>query len=113
VVLTDAGARLLNTHAASSPRLGAHGRSWRTNATATRDTFALGLPPSLGNSVTGSAGESVRSKSSNARLATVEGLSAYILEWLNVGRVDCALVYNAARVEYGGPAAVGWMISFT
>ncbi len=28
-------------------------------------------------------------------LATVEGLSAYMLEWLNVGRVDCALVYNA------------------
>jgi len=26
---------------------------------------------------------------------TVEGLSTYILEWLNVGRVDCALVYNA------------------
>ena len=25
----------------------------------------------------------------------MEGLSAYILEWLSVGRVDCALVYNA------------------
>jgi LysR family nitrogen assimilation transcriptional regulator len=31
----------------------------------------------------------------NASLATVEGLSVYMLEWLNVGRVDCALVYNA------------------
>jgi LysR family nitrogen assimilation transcriptional regulator len=30
------------------------------------------------------------------RLATVEGLSAYMIEWLNLGRVDCALVYNAA-----------------
>jgi hypothetical protein len=33
----------------------------------------------------------------NARLATAEGLSAYILEWLNSGRADCALVYNAAN----------------
>jgi LysR family transcriptional regulator, nitrogen assimilation regulatory protein len=31
----------------------------------------------------------------NARLATVEGLSVYMLEWLSIGRVDCALVYNA------------------
>jgi LysR family nitrogen assimilation transcriptional regulator len=31
----------------------------------------------------------------NASLATVEGLSVYMLEWLNIGRVDCALVYNA------------------
>jgi len=57
--------------------------------------FALGLPPSLGSTVTVPLVKAFASSLPNARLATVEGLSAYILEWLNVGRVDCALVYNA------------------
>src|SRR6202034_186202 len=57
--------------------------------------FVLGLPPSLGRSVTVPLVKAFRSRLPNASLATVEGLSAYMLEWLNVGRVDCALVYNA------------------
>jgi len=58
--------------------------------------FALGLPPSLGCSVTVPLVKAFAEQLPNANLVTVEGLSAYILEWLNVGRVDCALVYNAA-----------------
>jgi len=54
------------------------------------------LPPSLGRSVTVPLVKAFGQLLPNAQLATVEGLSAYILEWLNVGRVDCALVYNAA-----------------
>ena len=30
------------------------------------------------------------------RLSVVEGLSTYVLEWLAIGRVDCAVVYNVA-----------------
>jgi LysR family nitrogen assimilation transcriptional regulator len=58
--------------------------------------FALGLPPSLGSSVTVPLVKAFGESLPNARLATVEGLSTYILEWLNNGRVDCALVYNAS-----------------
>jgi LysR family nitrogen assimilation transcriptional regulator len=54
------------------------------------------LPPSLGCSVTVPLVKAFGKQLPNASLVTVEGLSAYILEWLNVGRVDCALVYNAA-----------------
>ena len=61
--------------------------------------FVLGLPPSLGRSVTVPLVKAFGRRLPNARLATVEGLSAYILEWLNVGRVDCALVYNASRLR--------------
>jgi LysR family transcriptional regulator, nitrogen assimilation regulatory protein len=57
--------------------------------------FTLGLPPSLGRSVTVPLVKAFGQVLPKARLATVEGLSAYILEWLSVGRVDCALVYNA------------------
>ncbi len=55
----------------------------------------LGLPPSLGRSVTVPLVKAFGRLLPNASLATVEGLSAYMLEWLSVGRVDCALVYNA------------------
>jgi len=57
--------------------------------------FVLGLPPSLGRSVTVPLVKAFGRQLPNASLATVEGLSAYMLEWLQVGRVDCALVYNA------------------
>jgi LysR family nitrogen assimilation transcriptional regulator len=55
----------------------------------------LGLPPTLGRSVTVPLVKAFDRQLPNARLATVEGLSAYMLEWLNLGRIDCALVYNA------------------
>ncbi|HEX3847809.1 MAG TPA: LysR substrate-binding domain-containing protein, partial [Steroidobacteraceae bacterium] len=57
---------------------------------------ALGLPPSLGRSVTVPLVTAFRRVLPNANLVTVEGLTAYILEWLSMGRIDCALVYNAA-----------------
>jgi len=57
--------------------------------------FTLGLPPTLGRSVTVLLVKAFARQLPNARLATVEGLSAYVLEWLNFGRVDCALVDNA------------------
>ena len=53
------------------------------------------MPPSLGRSVTVPLVKAFGRLLPNASLATVEGLSAYMLEWLNLGRVDCALVYNA------------------
>jgi LysR family nitrogen assimilation transcriptional regulator len=58
--------------------------------------FVLGLPPSLGRSITVPLVKAFAEVLPHVRLATVEGLSVYIIEWLNVGRVDCALVYNAA-----------------
>jgi LysR family nitrogen assimilation transcriptional regulator len=82
VVLTDAGSRRARQEL-EDQRNGDSGH------------FALGLPPSLGSSVTVPLVKAFASSLPNARLATVEGLSAYILEWLNIGRVDCALVYNA------------------
>jgi len=35
-----------------------------------------------------------RERFPNATLAVVEGLSTYVMEWLAIGRVDCAVVYN-------------------
>lgn len=95
VVLTDAGARLLEHTRGILTQVGRARQELEDQRNGDSGHFALGLPPSLGSSVTVPLVKAFALNLPNARLATVEGLSAYILEWLNVGRVDCALVYNA------------------
>src|ERR1700675_197508 len=95
VVLTDAGARLLEHTRGILAQVGRARQELEDQRNGDSGHFALGLPPSLGSSVTVPLVKAFALSLPNARLATVEGLSAYILEWLNVGRVDCALVYNA------------------
>jgi len=95
VVLTDAGARLLEHTRGILTQVGRARQELEDQRNGDSGHFALGLPPSLGSSVTVPLVKAFALTLPNARLATVEGLSAYILEWLNVGRVDCALVYNA------------------
>jgi LysR family nitrogen assimilation transcriptional regulator len=95
VVLTDAGTRLLEHTRGILTQIGRARQELEDQRTGTSGHFALGLPPSLGRSVTVPLVKAFGHQLPNARLATVEGLSAYILEWLSVGRIDCALLYNA------------------
>jgi LysR family nitrogen assimilation transcriptional regulator len=95
VVLTDAGSRLLEHARGILTQLGRARQDLEEQRNGDSGHVALGLPPSLGSSVTVPLVKAFEKLLPNARLATVEGLSTYILEWLSVGRVDCALVYNA------------------
>lgn len=95
VVLTDAGTRLLEHTRGILMQIGRARQELEDQRNGDSGHFALGLPPSLGRSVTVPLVKAFAQLLPNAKLATVEGLSAYILEWLSVGRVDCALVYNA------------------
>lgn len=96
VVLTDAGARLLEHTRGILTQIGRARQDLEDQRNGDSGHFTLGLPPSLGISVTVPLVKAFGKLLPNARLATVEGLSTYILEWLTVGRVDCALVYNAS-----------------
>src|ERR1700676_4107309 len=95
VVLTDAGTRLLEHTRGILMQIGRARQDLEDQKNGDSGHFVLGLPPSLGRSVTVPLVKAFGRLLPNASLATVEGLSAYMLEWLNVGRVDCALVYNA------------------
>ena len=95
VVLTDAGTRLLEHTRGILLQIGRARQDLEDQRNGDSGHVALGLPPSLGGSVTVPLVKAFGQLLPNASLATVEGLSAYILEWLSVGRVDCALVYNA------------------
>ena len=54
----------------------------------------IGLPPSVSRTLTGPLVTAFRQQLPNATLSVVEGLSTYVMEWLAIGRVDCAVVYN-------------------
>jgi LysR family nitrogen assimilation transcriptional regulator len=58
--------------------------------------LAIALPPSVGRALTGPLVAAFRAQLPRATLSVVEGLSAYALEWLAIGRVDCAVVYHVA-----------------
>jgi LysR family nitrogen assimilation transcriptional regulator len=95
VNLTCAGSRLLEHTRGILTQVGRARQELDEQRNGDSGHFTLGLPPTLGSSVTVPLVKAFARELPNARLATVEGLSAYILEWLNIGRVDCALVYNA------------------
>lgn len=95
VVLTDAGTRLLEHTRGILAQIGRARQDLEDQLNGDSGNVMLGLPPSVGRCVTVPLVKAFKQKLPNASLATVEALSSYILEWLTVGRLDCALVYNA------------------
>jgi LysR family transcriptional regulator, nitrogen assimilation regulatory protein len=94
VVLTDAG-KLLFEHSVGILELVSRARE---ALDASRDEplgrVVLGLPPSLGRTLTVPLVETFKREWPRATLAVVEGLSAHIAEWIATGRVDVGLLYN-------------------
>jgi LysR family nitrogen assimilation transcriptional regulator len=58
--------------------------------------IVVGLPPTLARLVTAPVVREFRKRFPRASLSIVEGLSSYIHEWLQVGRIDVGLLYNPA-----------------
>jgi LysR family transcriptional regulator, nitrogen assimilation regulatory protein len=96
VTLTEAGKRLL-----------AHGRGILQQVERARidlenhrgvatGRLVVGLPPSVSRMLTTPLVGAFRERFPKASLSVVEGLSSYVLEWLTLGRVDCAVVYDVA-----------------
>lgn len=54
----------------------------------------IGLPPSVGGLLTVDLVLRFSEKFPGAQISVVEALSASLLEWLQLGRLDCALMYN-------------------
>ncbi|MCA0244927.1 MAG: LysR family transcriptional regulator [Proteobacteria bacterium] len=94
VTLTEAGKRLL-AHARGILQQVERARvDLEDQRGAATGRLAIALPPSVSRTLTGPLVRAFRERLPRAALSVVEGLSAYALEWLAIGRVDCAVVYN-------------------
>jgi LysR family transcriptional regulator, nitrogen assimilation regulatory protein len=95
VTLTEAGKRLLDHSRGLLQQVERARMDLETHRGAPAGRLVVGLPPSIGRTLTGPLVRACRERFANASLSVVEGLSTYVLEWLAIGRVDLAVLYNA------------------
>ncbi|MFO1271739.1 MAG: LysR substrate-binding domain-containing protein [Rubrivivax sp.] len=95
VTLTEAGKRLLAHGRGILQQVQRAKEDLEDQRGAASGRLAIGLPPSVSRTLTGPLVEAFRKRFPKATLTVVEGLSTYALEWLALGRIDCAAVYNA------------------
>lgn len=94
VTLTEAGKRLLAHGRGILQQVERARQDLEDQRGAASGRLAIGLPPSVSRMLTGPLVEAFRERFPKATLTIVEGLSTYVLEWLVLGRIDCAVVYN-------------------
>jgi LysR family transcriptional regulator, nitrogen assimilation regulatory protein len=96
VTLTEAGKRLLAHSRGILQQVERARHDMEDQRGAATGHVAIGLPPSVSLSMTAPLVSAFRERFPKATLTVVEGLSAYVMEWLQIGRLDCAVVYNVA-----------------
>lgn len=95
VTLTETGKRLLAHGRGILQQVARARQDLEDQRGAASGRLAIGLPPSVSRTLTAPLVEAFRERLPKAVLTMVEGLSTYVLEWLVLGRVDLAVVYNA------------------
>jgi LysR family nitrogen assimilation transcriptional regulator len=96
VTMTEAGARLLSHGRGILQQVERARHDMEDHRGAATGRIVIALPPSVSRTLTTPLVTTFRARFPKATLSVVEGLSAYVLEWLAIGRVDCAVVYNVA-----------------
>jgi LysR family transcriptional regulator, nitrogen assimilation regulatory protein len=96
VTLTEAGKRLLEHGRGILQQVERARLDIENQRGAATGRLVIGLPPSVSRTLTGPLVAAFRQRFPKATLSVVEGLSTYVMEWLAIGRVDCAVVYNVA-----------------
>ncbi|GAB4115254.1 MAG: LysR substrate-binding domain-containing protein [Rubrivivax sp.] len=94
VVITEAGKRLLAHGRGILQQVARARQDMEDQRGAVSGHLAVGLPPSVSRALTAPLVKAFRARFPRATLTVLEGLSAYLLEWLQQGRIDCAVVYN-------------------
>ena len=94
VTLTEPGKRLLEHGRGILQQVERARLDIESHRGAASGRLVVGLPPSVSRTLTGPLVKAFRERFPSATLSVVEGLSTYVMEWLAIGRVDCAVVYN-------------------
>jgi LysR family nitrogen assimilation transcriptional regulator len=99
IVLTEAG-KLLESYASAileqASRATTELAAMRSNP---RGTIVLGMPPSVGIVLTAPLVKHFREEFPQVTMRVVEGFSGHLLEWLVMGKIDVAVLYNAPRMN--------------
>ena len=94
VMLTEPGKRLLAHGRGILQQVERARHDMEDHRGAATGRLVIALPPSVSRTLTSPLVTAFRARFPKATLSVVEGLSTYVLEWLAIGRVDCAVVYN-------------------
>lgn len=94
VTLTEAGKRLLDHARGILAQVERARLDLGRDRDAATGRLVISLPPSVSRTLAVPLVRGFRERFPRATLSVVEGLSTYALEWLAIGRVDCAVVYN-------------------
>ena len=99
IVLTEAG-KLLENYASAileqASRATTELAAMRSNP---RGTIVLGMPPSVGIVLTAPLVKHFRAEFPQVTMRVIEGFSGHLLEWLVMGKIDVAVLYNAPRMN--------------
>jgi LysR family nitrogen assimilation transcriptional regulator len=94
VTLTEAGKRFLEHGRSVLAQIERAQLDMEKSRGASTGRFVVALPPTVSHALTAPLVRAFRERFSKATLCVLEGLSTYALEWLAIGRVDCAVVYT-------------------
>ena len=94
VILTDDGRRLLERASRVLKEIALAKQEANDARSGVHGSVTIGLTPTVGRVLTLPLARKLTSKFSNVRLRFVEGFSAHLLEWLDAGSVDMAVLYQ-------------------
>jgi len=94
VTLTEAGKRFLEHGRGLLAQVERAKLDMEESRGASTGRLVVALPPSVSHTLTAPLVRAFRERLPKATLCVLEGLSTYVLEWLTIGRVDCAVVYT-------------------
>lgn len=97
VILTEAGKRLKAVSEDVLKQLREVKDELSAASAGHRGSVVLGLPPSLGATLAVPLMRRFREDYPDARLTIMEGFSGTLLEWLEAGRIDVGVLYDARR----------------
>ena len=95
VSLTPQGETLLRHGEAILRQVGEAAAALEMGAAALRGTAAIGLPPTIGRTLSLQLALRVKAEHPALKLRIVEGFSGNVLEWLYAGKIDVGVLYAA------------------
>ena len=98
VTPTEAGKRLLAHGRGILHQIGLARQELEDEEGSPAGKVVIGLPPSVGKRLTVALVATFRKRYAKASIGIVEGLTVSMQEWLLLGRLDLAMLYNPAPV---------------